>query len=493
MRREENGKRTGDLAVGNRILRLDNVRKTVNYLKKNGLSGTFYAAAERMQEERSAAPYRYQPPGEEALEAQRKKTGEGDCLFSIVTPAYETGETYLREMISSVQAQSYPRWELVIADASAGSGVENTVNRIIHETGDMRIRYSRLSENRGIAENTNAGIALAKGDYIALLDHDDFITPDALYEMAEAVRRGRQNGCAPALVYSDEDKYDDASKTFENPHVKQEFNLDLILSNNYICHFMAVEAGLMKRLMLRGEYDGAQDYDLVLRVVDSIWPSGTRLPCAGRIVHIPKVLYHWRSHRDSTALNTASKSYAYEAGRRALADFCERRGFSAQVTHSLHLGFYHIAYDPDILRVRQDVGLVGGRLLNRRRKIFAGAYDERGHILFSGLPARFTGGSTHRAALMQDCAAVDIRCVQVREELRPVFSQITGLPYRERSLYGKGRLENREIRIADVTGLACDEAGYRKLSMALGEAARREGYLVVWDPSASREESEWKR
>ena len=136
---------------------------------------------------------------------------------------------------------------------------------------------------------------------------------------------------------------------------------------------------------------------------------------------------------------------------------------------------------------------MGGRLLNRRRKIFAGAYDERGHILFSGLPARFTGGSTHRAALMQDCAAVDIRCVQVREELRPVFSQITGLPYRERSLYGKGRLENREIRIADVTGLACDEAGYRKLSMALGEAARREGYLVVWDPSASCEESEWKR
>lgn len=116
-----------------------------------------------------------------------------------------------------------------------------------------------------------------------------------------------------------------------------------------------------------------------------------------------------------------------------------------------------------------------------------------GHILFSGLPARFTGGSTHRAALLQDCAAVDIRCVQVREELRPVFSQITGLPYRERSLYGKGRLENREIRIADVTGLACDEAGYRKLSMALGEAARREGYLVVWDPSASCEESEWKR
>lgn len=467
--------------MGNRILKLYNVKKTVNYLKKNGLANTFYAAAERAQEEKSA-DYRYTPPDEETLERQRREAAEYPYRFSIVTPAYETPEAYLREMIASVQAQSYPNWELVIADASAGDGVERVVRRMIHDTDDRRIRYSRLAKNGGIAENTNAGIEAASGDYIALLDHDDFITPDALYEMAEAVRQGMRRNCLPALLYSDEDKYEETAKAFVSPHFKQDFNLDLILSNNYICHFMAVEAGLMKRLRLRGDYDGAQDYDLVLRVVDSLWPADALTPEPGRIRHIPKVLYHWRLHRDSTALNTASKTYAYEAGKKALADFCESRGFSAQVEHSLHLGFYRVVYEPDLLCVRRDVGLIGGRILDGKGRIAAGAYDEAGRCLYEGLPARFTGGSTHRAALRQDCAAVDIRCMRLREELHPLFKEVTGLPYRERSLRMKIGREKKEILLADVTGLTCDEAGYRKLGMALGEAVRGAGYLVVWDP-----------
>ncbi|MDE5938157.1 MAG: glycosyltransferase [Lachnospiraceae bacterium] len=467
--------------MGNRILRVDNVRKTVNYLKKNGLAGTFYAAAERVQEEKKA-DYRYRAPDAETLERQRQETADYPYLFSIVTPAYETKEAHLREMLASVQAQSYSRWELVIVDASAGDAVERTVRQVIHETGDLRIRYSRLAENKGIAENTNAGIALAGGDYIVLLDHDDFITPDALYEMACCVHRGRQEGCDPALLYSDEDKYDEGAQTFVFPNKKKKFNLDLILSNNYICHFMAVEAGLMKRLKLREDYDGAQDYDLVLRVVGSLWPDDVLAPETARIRHIPKVLYHWRSHRDSTALNTGSKTYAYEAGRRALADFCTGRGFRVQVEHSLHLGFYRIAYEPDLLGARRDVGMVGGRILDGKGRIFAGGYDEKGHCLYEGLPARFTGGSTHLAVLRQDCAAADIRCMRLRKELQPLFTEITGLPYREKSLLVKAGRKKQEIRIANVAGLSCDEAGYRKLSMALGEAVRREGYLVVWDP-----------
>lgn len=467
--------------MGNRILRIDNVRRTVNYLKKNGLAGTFYAAAERVQEEKKA-DYRYRSPGAETLAGQREETADYPYQFSIVVPAYETKEAYLREMIASVQAQSYARWELVIVDASAGDAVERTVRHMIHESGDLRIRYSRLSENKGIAGNTNAGIDLAGGDYIALLDHDDFITPDALYEMAVSVHRGRQGGCPPALLYSDEDKYDESLKTFVFPNKKKNFNLDLILSNNYICHFMAVETGLMKRLKLRADYDGAQDYDLVLRVVDSLWEKDARTPQTARICHIPKVLYHWRSHRDSTALNTGSKTYAYEAGRRALADFCAGRGFRVQVEHSLHLGFYRIAYAPDLLGARQDVGMAGGRILDRKGRLFAGGYDKAEHCLYEGLPARFTGGSTHLAVLRQDCAAVDIRCMRLREELQPLFYEITGLPYREKSLLVREGKEKREIRIADVSGLTCDEAGYRKLSMALGEAVRGKGYLVVWDP-----------
>lgn len=465
----------------NRILRIDNVRKTINYLKKNGLAGTFYAAAERVQEEKKA-DYRYLAPDAETLAKQRQETADAPCLFSVVVPAFETKEAHLREMIASVQAQSYARWELVIADASADDRVERTVRQLIHKTGDLRIRYSRLSENRGIAENTNAGIALAKGEYIALLDHDDFITPDALYEMALAVQKGRREGRPPVLLYSDEDKYDEGAQTFVFPNKKKKFNLDLILSNNYICHLMAVEAGLMKRLKLRSDYDGAQDYDLVLRVVDSLWQEGALTPQAARICHIPKVLYHWRSHRDSTAQNTGSKTYAYEAGRRALADFCAGRGLRVQVEHSLHLGFYRIVYESDLLDARQDVGIVGGRILDGKRRMFAGGYDEEGNCLYEGLPAHFTGGSTHLAVLRQDCASVDIRCMRLRKELQPLYSEITGLPYREKHLRVKEGREQKEVRIADVSGLTCDEAGYRRLSMALGEAVRRKGYLVVWDP-----------
>lgn len=467
--------------MGKRILRIDNIRKTVNYLKKNGLAGTFYAAAERVQEEKKA-DYRYVAPNAETLAKQRQETADASCLFSIVVPAFETKEAYLREMIASVQAQSYPRWELVIVDASGGDAVERTVRGIIHETGDLRIRYHRLLENRGIAENTNAGIGLAKGEYIALLDHDDFITPDALYEMARFAQRGRRTGCPPTLLYSDEDKYDEGAQTFVFPNKKKDFNLDLILSNNYICHFMAVEAGLMKRLKLRADYDGAQDYDLVLRVVDSLWPQDDLAPKAEYIRHIPKVLYHWRSHRDSTAQNTGSKTYAYEAGRRALADFCAGRGFRVQVEHSLHLGFYRLVYEPDLLSVRRDVGLVGGRILDEKGRIFAGGYDGEGRCLYEGLLSRFTGGSTHLAVLKQDCAAVDIRCMRLRKELQPLYHEITGLAYREKHVWVKEGRGKKEITVADVSGLTCDEAGYRKLSMALGEKAREAGYLVMWDP-----------
>lgn len=470
--------------MGDRILKLDNVRKTVNYLKKNGIRHAYYAARERVREER-AANYCYRAPSEEELAKQRRETENYPYLFSIVTPAYETEEKYVREMIASVRAQSYRKWELIIVDAGDTDRVERTVRQSIEETKDMRIKYRRLTKNLGISANTNAGISLAAGDYIAFLDHDDLITPDALYCMAMAVHESKLQNCTPALLYSDEDKYDETSKIFTSPHIKQKFNLDLVLSNNYICHFMAVEAKLVKTLQLRGEYDGAQDYDLVLRVVDNLWKRGLSGRMESVIVHIPRVLYHWRSHAQSTAQNTESKSYAYEAGRMALVDFCREQGFQVQVEHSLHLGFYDICYEPDILAVRRDVGIVGGRILDSSGCIFAGAYDESGKCLFQGLNGHFSGGNTHRAVLKQDCAAVDVRCMRVREELRPVFSQILSIPYRERLLQIKTRHGKRDVILADVSGLSCDEAGYRKLSLAFGQAVRNEGYLAVWDPGVT--------
>lgn len=474
-----------------RILKISNVKKTVNYLKKNGISHAYYAARERIEEERKDN-YIYRKPAEEVLAAQRKETADYPYLISIVVPAYETKEEFLREMITSVRRQSYRKWELIIADASSSDAVERVVREIMKETGDARMKYRRLTENKGISGNTNAGIDLAAGDYIALLDHDDFITPDALYYMARNIHESAQCSVVPALLYSDEDKYDQAAQRYVVPHKKQGFNLDLILSNNYICHFMAVEARLMKRLKLRGEYDGAQDYDLVLRVVDSLYRQAfaeaqqeRHMPKQWQdaIIHIPQVLYHWRCHADSTAENTTSKTYAYEAGKDALTAFCERQGWNVTVEHSLHLGFYDICYVLDILTVRSDVGIVGGRILDKQHRICAGAYDDYGTCLYEGLHKEYSGGIAHRAVLKQDCAAVDVRCMQLRTELQPVFTQITGLPYQERKIRVKTKHGSQEVRITDVSGLNCDEAGYRKLSLELGRTAAAMGYRVLWNPA----------
>ena len=468
-------------SMGIKILKINNLIKTMRYLKKNGIRHTYYAAKERIEDERKS-DYYYREPSEETLRAQRIESAAYSELFSIVVPAYETDETFLREMMDSVYRQSYEKWELIIADASSSDTVERTVEQICGEKGGERIKYTRLAENKGISGNTNAGIALACGDYIALLDHDDFLAPDALYHMAVALHHARQQGTEPVLIYTDEDKYDNNSKCYTTPHNKDKLNLDLILSNNYICHFMAVEAKLMKKLQLRSEFDGAQDYDLVLRVIGELCGLVPVQELAERIIHIPKILYHWRCHTDSTADNTASKTYAYEAGKTALVDFCTAQGWSVEVDHSRHLGFYEITYLPDVLTVRKDVGIVGGRILDSRNRICAGAMKSDGGCMYEGLHREYSGGSTHRAALKQDVAALDIRCMQVRPELQKEFEHITGLPYTERTIRCRKRHGSGQIRIADVSGLSCDEAGYRKLGIELGRAAAKQGYCVLWDP-----------
>lgn len=467
--------------MGHKIIGANNFLKTIRYLKKNGVRHTYYAAKERLEEERRA-DYYYKEPSEETLAEQRNESSAYSYLFSIVVPAYETNERFLRGMIDSVYRQSYDKWELIIADAGSSDTVERTVGRMINERGDKRIKYTRLRKNRGISGNTNEGIALASGDYIALLDHDDFLAPDALYHMASALYRAKRQGIEPAMLYSDEDKYDDNTGCYINPHKKRAFNFDLMLSNNYICHFMAVEAKLLKKLELRGKYDGAQDYDLVLRIVGELCKELPVQKLPERIIHIPRILYHWRCHVDSTAENTASKSYAYEAGKAALEAFCAGQGWNVEVKHSLHLGFYDITYLPDILTVRKDVGIVGGRLLDGHKRICGGAMESDGSCMYEGLYREYSGGSTHRAALKQDVAATDIRCMQVRPELRGEFEHITGIKYTEQTIRcGRGRAARR-FRIADVSGLSCDEEGYRKLSKELGRAAAKQGYHVLWDP-----------
>ena len=229
-----------------------NIKKTINYSKKNGYGEAVVAAWERVTA-KYYADYDYRAPDEETLRRQRANQGISDLKFSILVPAYETQEVYMTALIESCIGQTYENWELVIADGSVSDIVKDTVGRY----QDTRIRYVRLEGNDGIAENTNRAIAYATGDYYGLLDHDDLLTADALYEMALAVQERR-----PLLAYSDEDKCDESGKHFYDPHFKLDFNLDLLLTNNYVCHFMVVRSDILKKIGIRREYDGSQDYDI---------------------------------------------------------------------------------------------------------------------------------------------------------------------------------------------------------------------------------------
>lgn len=174
------------------------------------------------------------------------------------------------------------------------------------------------------------------------------------------------------MLYSDEDKCDQCAGKFYEPNFKPDFNLDLLLTNNYICHLLVMQTALMKRLGFRAEYDGAQDHDLVLRAAAILW----RIP--GEILHISKVLYHWRCHSASTAANPESKLYAYEAGVKASQDFVDRQGWKARVAMTQHMGFSRTEYDPPILRQRPEIGALGGRVLDRTRRIVGGMMSESG-------------------------------------------------------------------------------------------------------------------
>ena len=437
---------------------LGNLKKAWAFLRRNGWKNTFYAAAERILT--PAEAYEYMPPGKEELLGQRKDTLDQKTLFSILVPLYRTPGPYLREMIESVLAQSYIGLELVLADATEDNSLYGIVQELSRrdeiQTGKKRIRYQHLTKNGGISENSNSALALCSGDYIGLLDHDDLLTPDALYEALQAIlRKEKETGKRPLLLYSDEDKCSSDAGRFYEPHRKLDFNPDLLLSNNYICHFTIIEGTLFKSLGFRKEYDGAQDYDLVLRAANTLWEE------KNRIVHIPKVLYHWRCHQDSTAANPASKMYAYEAGRRALQDFADQKGWRAKAEHKKNLGFYRLHFEPDLLHAREDVAAVGTVPL-----------DEKGNVMYADIPKGFDG-YMHRGSLVQDVPALDIRTIALKKEYAPVFQQITGVPYR--NLPGGSFLDRSVLSEKS-------EEEIRTMSLQLGKTLTEKGLLLCWDP-----------
>ena len=247
-------------------------KKTIYYLRRNGLKKTWYAARERL-EERRRPPYVWIPENEEELERQRSREPEG-AVFSIVVPAYRTNAVYLKEMTESLCRQTYSKWELIVADATEDDSVE----RVIRSVEDDRIRYIHLEKNQGIAGNSNQALGYAKGDYVGLLDHDDILTDNALFEMAAAIRQKQRQGVLPRMLYSDEDKCDSREERYYEVNRKPDFNLDLLLSNNYICHFLVMKRQLMQELGFRSVCDGAQDYDIIVRAVNVMMGKDRQQP-----------------------------------------------------------------------------------------------------------------------------------------------------------------------------------------------------------------------
>lgn len=309
-----------------------NIKKGIRYLKHFGFKEFMIRLQERMEpEEVPYGPwYEQYKPAEKELEKQRNTRFSHKVKISIVVPAYRTPELFLRQMIESVQQQTYGNWELCIANASPEDAqMAKVLNE--YQAADKRILVKDLTENAGIAQNTNQALAMATGDFIGLLDHDDLLAPNALYEVAAAIEKNPKID----VLYTDEDKVNtDLTEHFQ-PHLKPDFNLDLLRSNNYICHFFLAKRSIVEKVGgFREEYNGAQDYDFIFRCTDD----------AEVIYHIPEILYHWRTHQASTADNPASKLYAFEAGRKAIEAHLEKRGQKGAVSLKKDLGFYRVKY-----------------------------------------------------------------------------------------------------------------------------------------------------
>lgn len=296
-------------------------KKSLIWLKKK-LTGNEYADYDTW--------LRIMRVSRQELFEQRKTKFSYAPKFSVVVPLYHTPAKFLKDLVRSMMYQSYANWELCLVNASPEdvhltSLLENWAMR------DKRIRVIRLEKNLGIAQNTNAGIAASTGEFIAFLDHDDFLEPDALFCYADALNKDKTID----VFYSDEDKTDEYAAHYFYPHFKSDFNIDLLHANNYMCHFLAVRKSLVDTVGgLNEKFDGAQDYDFVLRLTEN----------TKKIYHCPHILYHWRCSNQSTAANQGNKMYAIHAGKAALNAHYKRIGWNARAQEGAVDGWYQTKF-----------------------------------------------------------------------------------------------------------------------------------------------------
>lgn len=290
--------------------------------------GTPTAMIENMEDAYKLWIKNNEPNSSELLQQKKVKF---ECMpkISIVVPIYNTKDKFLIDMVQSVIDQTYTNWELCLADG--GSENVNDIKYIISSFADDRIILKEISENKGIAGNTNEAIKIATGDFIAFLDHDDMIPSFALYEVVKSINEHND----AEFIYSDDDRFVNTLDDRSSPCFKPDFSPDQLRCCNYIGHFSIIKKSLLDRIgWLESKYDGSQDYDLVLRATEK----------AAKIVHIPKILYHWRMHSESVSQNGAAKTYAYDAAKEAIKAHLDRIGLEGEVIDGKILNSYKINY-----------------------------------------------------------------------------------------------------------------------------------------------------
>ncbi|MBN2544604.1 MAG: glycosyltransferase family 2 protein [Spirochaetes bacterium] len=270
-------------------------------------------------------------PKSNELNGQKSFKFNFEPKISIVTALYNTPKKYLIQMIDSVLTQTYTNFELCIA---VGSVSDNKIEKILNDykVKDSRLIIKFLGKNKGIAENFNEAIKLTSGEYILFLDHDDTLASFALFEIIKCLNVNPDID----FIYSDEDKIKGDGKRRFKPHFKPDFSQELLRCYNYMIHVSVIKKKFLNKIgYLNDLYKGSQDYDLILRVVEN----------TDKIFHIPKILYHWRVHKDSTSKNINTKKYAFNNGKKALEDHLKRIGLIAEVLEGKLKGTYRIKYE----------------------------------------------------------------------------------------------------------------------------------------------------
>ena len=445
----EGGKIRSYLRTTNRFVKsmfsIDYLKEQKNKIKEKGWRVTWIEMKRYMVMGTAAEPENlYQiwieknEPTKEELQEQKNTKFKINPKISIIIPMYNTPVNFFEELVDNLIGQTYSNWELCLAD---GSPEENKELEKIYKK-DERIKYKFIGENKGIAGNTNEALSLVTGDFVALLDHDDLLPLFSLYEIVKCINENPD----AEFIYTDEDKFEKLGGKRYDPYFKSDFAPDTLRANNFICHFSVFKKELMDKLGgFRSEYDGAQDYDILLRMSEE----------TNKIVHIPKILYHWRVHALSTAkAGGTAKPYAYEAGIKAIQDHINRLGLKGTVEQGNTLGTYKINYEvignPKVSIIipnkdyintlnndtelmtpnwiqemlgfaqREDVGAVGVELFYpdntiQHAGIIIGIGGVAGHV-FKNLPKGIHGYFS-KDAMIQNLSAVTAACIMTPKSI----------------------------------------------------------------------------